>query len=60
MELGQVFLEHLRVVARGIASDHEGEKDFAALCGYFVVHKRHFVELVGADIRAVCEAEVDL
>lgn len=60
MELCEIVLEHFGRVARGIACDHEGEQDFAALLGDFVVHEGHFVEFVRADVRAVGEAEVDL
>jgi hypothetical protein len=60
MEFCQVFLEHLGVVARGIACDHDGEDDVATFGDDFVVHERHLVELVWADVGTVGEAEVDL
>ena len=60
VELGQVFLEYARVVARGVACNHDGEEDVSAFGDDFVVHEGHFVEFVGADVGAVGEAEVDL
>jgi hypothetical protein len=60
VEFCQVFLEHLRVVTRGVAGDHDGEENIATFRDDFVVHKGHFVELVGADVGAVSEAKVDL
>jgi hypothetical protein len=60
VELGEVLLQHFGRVARRVAGDHEGDHDIAALLLDFVVHKRHLVELVGADVGAVREAKVDL
>ena len=60
VEFGQVLLEHLGVVARGVACDHYGKEDVAAFRDDFVVHEGHFVEFVGANVRAVGEAKVDL
>jgi hypothetical protein len=60
VEFLQVLLEHLGVVARWVACNHEREQDGAALLDHFVVHESHLVELVRADIGAVREAEVDL
>lgn len=60
MELCQVFLEHLGVVACRIACDHDGEDDVSAFGDDFVVHESHFVELVGADVGTVSETKVDL
>jgi hypothetical protein len=60
MEFFQVFLEHLWIVARRVAGDHEREEHAAAFRNNFVVHEGHFVEFVGTDIGAVREAEVDL
>jgi hypothetical protein len=60
MKFRQVFLQHLGVVARRIAGDHEGEEHVSAFRDNLVVHEGHFVEFVGADVGAVCEAEVDL
>jgi hypothetical protein len=60
VEFFQVLLEHLWVVARGVAGDHEREEHAAAFRNNFVVHEGQFVEFVGADIGAVREAEVDL
>ncbi len=60
VEFCQVFLEHLGVVARGVAGDHDGEENVAAFGDNFVVHEGHFVELVRADVGAVGEAKVDL
>jgi hypothetical protein len=60
VEFLQVLLEHLGIVARGVACDHEREQHGAAFFRHFVVHEGHFVELIGADVGAVCEAEVDL
>ena len=60
MELGQVFLEHFGCIARGVAGNHDGNENIAALLLDLLVHQSHLVELVGADVRAVREAEVDL
>ena len=60
MELCQVLLEYLGVVARGVTGDHEGEEDVPAFCDHFIVHEGHFIKFVGTDVGAVCEAEVDL
>jgi arginine/ornithine N-succinyltransferase beta subunit len=60
VKLFQVLLQNLRVVARGVACDHEREEYFAALLNHLVVHEGHFVEFVRADIGAVGETEVDL
>jgi hypothetical protein len=60
MKLFQVLLEHWGGVTRRITRNHKWEEDFAALLGDFVVHQGHLVELVGADIGAVGESEIDL
>jgi hypothetical protein len=60
VELGKVLLQDFGGVARGVAGDHEGDHDIAAFLLDFVMHEGHLVELVGADVGAVREAEVDL
>ena len=60
VEFSQVFLEHFGRIARGVAGNHDGNEDIAALLFDLLVHQSHLVELVGADVRAVREAEVDL
>ena len=60
MEFDQVLFQYLGCVARGVAGDHYGGEGIAALGHDLVVHQGHFVELVGADVRAVSEAEIDL
>ena len=60
VEFLQVLLQDCRVIARGIACYHEWEEHFAARLDHLVVHEGHLVEFVGADVRAVGEAEVDL
>lgn len=60
VKLLQVLLKHLGVIARGIACYHDWKEYFAALLNHLVVHERHLVELVGADVGAVREAKVYL
>ena len=60
MKLCKVLFQHLGVVARRVAGDHEWEQHFPALFRHFFVHEGHLVELVGADVGAVCKAKVDL
>lgn len=58
MELSQVVLEHLRGIARGVTSDKHRD-DLLLVLVNGVEHFRHFLELVGADIRAHGKAKVD-
>ena len=61
MELGQIALHHGGRVARRIARDEDGQQHIgAALALDNVNHDGHLVELLGADVGAVGEAEVDL
>jgi hypothetical protein len=60
VELGEIFLQDLWSIACRIAGNHERKQHFAALLNHLVVHECHLVELVGADVGAVGEAEVDL
>lgn len=60
VELGEVFLQNGGCITRGIAGNHDGENSLAALFLDLLVHERHLVELIGANIGAVREAEVYL
>ena len=60
VELPQVRLQHPRVVARRVARDEHRQQEPRQFCLHQVVHPRHLVQLVRADVRAVREAEVDL
>lgn len=60
VELGQVRLEDLGVVARRVARDEDRRQRVGGLRLHQVEHARHLVELFRADVRAVREAEVDL
>jgi hypothetical protein len=60
VKLSQVLFQHLRRVARGVAGDHYGRECLTALRDRLVVHQRHLVELVRANVGAVAEAKVDL
>lgn len=61
VELDQVLLKSLGVVACGVAGDEDREE--GVLGGLFldeVEHAGHLVEFFGADVGAAGEAEVDL
>ena len=62
VELPQVVLQDLGRVARRITRDEHRQEDILALGLrlHVVDDGGHFVELVGADVGAVGEAEVDL
>jgi hypothetical protein len=60
VELVEVVAEDEGGVARRVAGYEEGPQDGAVLGGYDVDCAGHFVELVGADVGAVGEAEVYL
>jgi len=60
VKLVQIVLEHLRLIARRVACNHDREQDSATLLDYFVVHEGHFVEFVRANVGAVGEAEIHL
>lgn len=60
VELGEVFLQDFRRVPRGVAGDHQRGHNISTLFLDLVVHESHLVQLVGADVGAVREAEVDL
>jgi hypothetical protein len=62
MELLEVLAQHLGRVASRVAGDEDGQKHFIVLGLLFdlVDDLGHLVQLVGADIRAMRETEVDL
>lgn len=60
VELGQVLLEHLGGIARRIAGDEDRLESAGTLGLHLFEHGRHLVKLLGADVGAVAEAEVDL
>lgn len=60
MELRQIRLDNLRSISRRIARNEDVLHDtLAVLLFNLVDHAGHLVQLLGADIRAVREAEVD-
>lgn len=62
VEFLQVCAQHLGCITSGIAGDENWHEDFVVLGGFldFLDDGGHFVQLVGANIRAMSEAEVDL
>lgn len=60
VELGQVFLHLGGAVARRVARHKHGLERVGALFIHKVVHDGHLVELFGADVGTVREAEVYL
>lgn len=62
MELAQVLAQHLGRVAGRIAGDEDGTENVSASGGLpdLVDDGSHLVQLIGADVGAVGEAEVDL
>lgn len=60
VEFGEVGFDDGGGVAVGVAGDEDRGQDFAALGFDNVDHLGHLVELVGADVRAVGEAEIYL
>lgn len=58
MKLFQILLEYRRRISCRIARNHHRQQNMPYLRNYLVVHQTHLVELVGADVRAVCEAKV--
>ena len=66
MELLEIGFQNRRRIARWIAGYEDGKERWVGGCGRRerngdeVQHLGHFVELFGADVGAVGEAEVDL
>lgn len=62
VELLQILAQHLRRITDGIAGDENGHEDLLIPGSSLDLldNLGHLVQLVGADIRAVSEAEVDL
>lgn len=60
VELGEIAFEHFRLVARRVTGDEDGREGAGALLLHEIIHARHLVQLIGADVRAVREAKVDL
>jgi hypothetical protein len=63
VELGEIGSQHGRRVTRGVAGDEDGQQRRGGGRGrgaHDIDHAGHLIELFGADIRAVREAEIDL
>lgn len=62
MELVQIPPQNVRGVSRGVAGDEDWLEDAVAFRRVFdpVDDGGHFIQFVGADIRAMREAEIDL
>jgi hypothetical protein len=58
VKLSQVLLQHRRTISRRIARDHDRQQDIPTLLLNLLVHERHLVQLVRADVRAMREAKV--
>lgn len=62
MELLQIRAQHIRRIAHRITGDKHRQEETLVFRGVvdIVDNRGHFVQFVGTDIRAMCEAKVDL
>lgn len=59
MEVCQILLDDVGGIPRGIACDEDGLQDVPMLFLDIINHSGHLVQLLGADVRTMGEAEVD-